>query len=804
MKKIVAIVVFCVFVQVTWAQTGTLFGTLSVSDARETTITLSILSTNIEKKVKPNTRYELENIPFGQYVLIVKRDGSKPIRYDVRINTVKKRFDLHLNFKRVKKLRRLVITEKQDSLNDRHSKNGVNDFAIFEGKKNEIVLLDNLVANKAANNPRQIYGTVTGLNIWESDYAGLQLDIGGRGLNPSRTSNFNTRQNGYDISADALGYPESYYTPPADALKEIEVTRGAAALQYGTQFGGAVNFKFRDGAEDKMIQYRGKQSIGSYEYISSYNELSGVIKKGWQYFTFYQKRKGKGWRENSSLDANNYFARLAYKGNYSKFNVEFTHLDYLSQQAGGLTDALFKEDPRQSVRARNWFSVNWNLLSVSGTYKFTSSFKLNLRTFGLIANRKSLGILDRINVTDFGQHRLLIDGTFRNIGGELRLHKKYKFKGHRNDLVAGIRVYQGNTFSRQGDADNGDNANFIFINEDYPENFEYKYPNKNVAVFVEHIFRFGRLSITPGLRFEYINTQADGYYRERSFDFAGNLIADIRNDENITRQRQFAIAGLGARYTINERIKLLANISQNYRAINFSDLRVQNPNFVIDSNIQDERGFTADLTLKIDDDRAFKLETTLFYIHYNNRIGQILQANVPPLYLDYRFRTNVSASRNMGIESFIAYNWNQLLKWKKFNWTTYTNISLIDARYVNSKDKTIEGNLVEMVPPVVVRIGSKIQRNRWKIGIQYNYTAEHYSDATNARYTSSAIEGLIPAYKVFDLSAAYKFSDRFSLEGSCNNVLNELYFTRRAPSYPGPGIIPASPRLFFLTLGLTF
>jgi Fe(3+) dicitrate transport protein len=67
-----------------------------------------------------------------------------------------------------------------------------------------------LTANKATNNARQIFAQVVGLTNESSD-GGLQLSIGGRGLDPNRTSNFNTRQNGYDISADVLGYPESYY-----------------------------------------------------------------------------------------------------------------------------------------------------------------------------------------------------------------------------------------------------------------------------------------------------------------------------------------------------------------------------------------------------------------------------------------------------------------------------------------------------------------------------------------------------------------------------------------------------------------
>jgi Fe(3+) dicitrate transport protein len=55
-----------------------------------------------------------------------------------------------------------------------------------------------LTANKATNNARQIFAQVVGLTINESSDGGLQLSIGGRGLDPNRTSNFNTRQNGYD------------------------------------------------------------------------------------------------------------------------------------------------------------------------------------------------------------------------------------------------------------------------------------------------------------------------------------------------------------------------------------------------------------------------------------------------------------------------------------------------------------------------------------------------------------------------------------------------------------------------------
>src|SRR5690606_33217957 len=144
-----------------------------------------------------------------------------------------------------KTLESVEIVSEKEGMGTMTRMRSIEGVMISQGKKNEVIQLAEINANKATNQGRQIYSRIPGLNIWESDGAGVQLGIGGRGLNPNRTSNFNTRQNGYDISADALGYPESYYTPPTEALKKIEIIKGAAGLQYGTQFGGLLNFEMK-------------------------------------------------------------------------------------------------------------------------------------------------------------------------------------------------------------------------------------------------------------------------------------------------------------------------------------------------------------------------------------------------------------------------------------------------------------------------------------------------------------------------------------------------------------------------------
>ena len=125
--------------------------------------------------------------------------------------------------------RRMKEVEVRDKKTNFGHMNQVEGMKLGAGKKTEVINVEQLTVNKATNNTRQVYAKVAGLNIFENDGSGLQLSIGGRGLDPNRTSNFNVRQNGYDISADALGYPESYYTPPTEALSKIEIIKGAAS-----------------------------------------------------------------------------------------------------------------------------------------------------------------------------------------------------------------------------------------------------------------------------------------------------------------------------------------------------------------------------------------------------------------------------------------------------------------------------------------------------------------------------------------------------------------------------------------------
>lgn len=677
----------------------------------------------------------------------------------------------------------------------------VDGMAIYASKKTELIRIDELTANLATNNARQAFSRVAGLNIWESDGGGLQLGIGGRGLNPNRTSNFNTRQNGYDIAADALGYPESYYTPPMEALERIEVVRGAASLQYGTQFGGVLNFVFREGPREKPFEFLSRQTVGSYGLFSSFNSVGGTVGKV-NYYGFYQYKRGNGWRDNAGFNQHTaYGAVNTALSSRVSIGAEVTSMQYIAQQPGGLTDAMFAQNPRQSIRDRNWFRVGWNLAALTADFRLGDRTMLNVRNFGLLASRKALGFLGGINRTDPGTERDLIAGDFRNFGNETRLLHKYLAFKRPAALLVGARYYHGNTLSQQGLADAGAGASFHFLNPENPERSDYVFPSRNLSAFAEHLFNLSsRFSFTPGLRYEYIKTASEGSYSERNFDLAGNLIFEQTIQDNRRMDRHLLLAGLGTSYRIKKHIEWYGNFSQNYRAINFNDLRIVNPNFRVDENLKDERGYNLDMGLRgsVGDWLAFDM--SVFFLRYRDRIGQVLQTDTATFQY-YRYRTNIADSRNIGFELY-----GEADLWKLFSSSKtktrlafFTNFAWIDARYVDSDEPAFNGNLVEMAPPINLKAGLNFQWKKLSATWQWAWTAQHFTDATNAEITPNAVEGIIPAYDVMDFSAGYEWK-RLKFEAGCNNLLNRAYFTRRAVGYPGPGIIPSDGRSFYFTL----
>lgn len=764
-------------------------------------------------------QYQLQYLPTGTYQLIVQSLEYNTDTLTVRITDSDVILDIALT-KLSSTLTAVEISARRKELFALTRLRAVEGTAIYEGKKTEVVLLDEIVGNLAANNARQIYAQVAGLNIYEGSDAGLQLNIGGRGLDPNRTANFNTRQNGYDISADVLGYPESYYTPPAEALSQIQVVRGAASLQYGTQFGGLVNFKMKTPPANKPVTGSVKQTIGSYGLLTTYADVGGTSGK-LSYFGYYNYKKGDGYRPFSGYASHNAYAHIGYQYNdRTKISLEGTYLHYLAQQAGGLTDSQFAEDARMSTRQRNWFEVDWRLYNFKLTHLLTDRTTLDVSLFGLSAARRAVGYrgdpLDAnsspITAIDeqtadgsYLNPRDLILGTFANWGAESRLLHRYQLLGRKAIALLGAKLYVANNTATQGPGSLGADADFSLQSAtfpDYANQSSFDFPNTNAAIFGEHILQVSeKLSLTPGARLEHIKTESEGSYEFRRFDAAGNpIFRELLRDDRVL-ERTLLLLGIGTSYKPSKQLEMYANLSQNYRSVTFSDIRTVNPTFIIDPDISDERGYTGDIGIRGRVGSQLSYDAGIFGLRYANRIGIILDDRAN------RVRGNIGAAIIYGLESYVEWNITKSIDPELTNrlLSVYANTALTGSRYTSSDDNNIEGKTVEFIPRLNLKTGIKLGYKDLLVAAQLTHLSEQYTDAENSEPAGpgdqrEGIIGTIPAYSIADVSASYVLGS-WTVSTGLLNILNNQYYTRRATGYPGPGIIPSDGRSVYVTLG---
>jgi Fe(3+) dicitrate transport protein len=791
-----------------FSQKSTILG--KVTDvSKQELVGANVLLKGTVRGVQTNNKgeYIIKGLNAGDYTLVVSVIGLKTKETLITLleNEVKTiNFELENDTYTLKDVQ--VIASRGVRGNEHLAE--IDGYSIYAAKKNEVIKLDNINANLAMNNSRQIFSRTPGISVWENDGSGVQLGVASRGLSPNRSWEFNTRMNGYDITPDPMGYPEAYYTPPMEVVDRIEIVRGASSLQYGSQFGGLMNFVIRKPDISTHITVESQNTSGSNGLFSTFNYIGGTEGR-LSYTAYYQKRKGNGWRENSHFDTDHAHLELSYAvSNKLKVGVEATYMMTEIQQAGGLTDAQFAQDARQGLRSRNWFSTPWFIPSLNAEYIFNPKTKLSFKAFSTIAERNSVGNVRPITEADNTTSLRQVDRDFyTTFGSELRLLTDYKFLGKENTLASGLRYFHGNIDRKQqGRGSNGNQMDFDLSEGVYPRDLDFT--NINQAAFVENIFRFNKkLLFTAGARVENISSVMEGQFAVTN----GNPI--LLN--NITRNRSFMIFGGGLEYHITPQSEFYSNISQAYRPVLISDLTPPATTDVIDENLQDARGYNFDFGYRGKIRNYLNFDVDYFFVNYNNRVGTITQTNSANQ--RYQFRTNLGQSISQGFEGYVEFDpITAFFKKSKFGSVSmFASIAYIDATYRNFKTtsvvngQVVEGNLsgkrVENAPRKINRYGITYNKKGFSITWQLSDIGKAYADASNTETANAAATtGVIPGYVVQDLSASFKFLKHYNLKAGINNLSDERYFTRRAGGYPGPGLMPADGRTFYVSGGIKF
>ncbi len=802
MKKLFFFFFALMQAQIIFAQSGGINGKITnKSEIPLPYVNIIIEGTNFNTITNERGEYEINNIPEGKHQIIVSLISYQSVKQEVFIKS-----NEVIN----------VSIQLQDNIVEMQSVDVYGTRAyiarlpeirgtdIYSGKKNEVVLLDGMNINTVQNGARNVFARIPGITAWELDGSGTQISVASRGLSPHRSWEFNVNQNGYNVNNDLYGYPEAMYNPPLEAVSQIEVVRGSAALQYGPQFGGMLNYVIKKPDTTKIMSTESQQTYGSFNMFNSFNAIGGKAGK-FTYYAYFNYRTSDGWRPNSNYNFLNTYVSIHYKPT-SKIDIgiEYSRENYVQKFAGGLTDSMFAANPRQSTRSRNYFNPMINLPALLFDYNINKRTKINVKAYSFFGQRNMVVANPALATNADTLNRKLGSYSAREINRDYynsytidaRLIHKYNLFNHESAVSGGIKYSNISTDRKQnGEGTTGIDFDLTRTGE-YGINLLFR--TINYGMFLENLFRItNKLSITPGIRYDNLNSTLSGTEYKVYKDYRPVSLSTSRN---------ILLAGAGAQYKITNTIDFYGNYSQAYRPILYSSLIIGATTAVIDPHLKDAQGYNTDIGIRGKIKHIVAFDVSTFQLYYGNRIGNVTLTDNKGK--SYAFTTNVGNALIRGIEAFVEIHFlNFKTEHANSDFSIFSTYSYNDARYLNGTIGTtnLKGHILEDVPQFISRSGLNCTIKNISATFYYSAVGRAYSDANNTITPKTDPSfGYIPAYQLMDFALEYKFLKKYNIRVGVNNLADNKYFTRRTTTlvYLGKGILPGDGRSFYFTFGI--
>ena len=659
---------------------------------------------------------------------------------------------------------------------------------INSGKKNVNIDLGK-IPEISNNNYRQALAMTPGLVLAE-DVTPL-LSVGYRGLNPYRSQFTQVLKDGIPITMDMFGYPEAYYTPPLDGVDRIEFLHGGASLMYGPQPGGSLNYISHRPRTNKKISVYPRNIVGSDNLYSTYNAVDGTVGRV-GYYGYLHHRQTDGFRKaNSDLSLFAGSAKLILDAHSeSRWILSIDGYSEEHGEPGGLTlantsnavnynhdrDGTSRQFDRFRLE-RAFVSLGWEKdysealhVTVQGWTRY--NYRLSRRQLGGGFGTLPSGPAAATNAIQLQE--------FYNPGVEGRMRRDWVWGGRTHTLAGGAMFYHTNSpRSDKLGATPGARDGALLVST-----------GRNVfytPLFVENLFRLGKLSVTPGIRLENIWQSVD----EKSNVTKTAAGAPLGDRSEFTF---VPLVGLGIEYQLRPTIAAYANASQAYRPKLFTESVPIDPTTVIGDDLTEGKSHQLELGVRGSQSPYMSWDASLFLLDFDDQIGGItLPSKITSL-------ENVGDARHKGFEAALQVDLVGLAAARKQttyadklgSFSLYGNLMLLDAEFVGGPQK---GHAPQHAPHFTVRTGSIYQwRDRIKMAMLGTFVGEQFADDNN----TAAFH--VPGYTVWDLTLESKIHKKASILAGSNNLFDRKYYAR----IRSDGIDPAQRRNHYAGLSLTF
>jgi outer membrane receptor for Fe3+-dicitrate len=626
---------------------------------------------------------------------------------------------------------------------------------IHAGKKTSNIDLEDL-PEISMDNFRQAIAKTPGLVLAEE--SSPLVSIGYRGFNPHRMMFLQVLEDGIPIHADMYGYAESYYTPPLDAVESIEFVRGGAALMYGPQPGGAMNFLMKKPPLDTPFELQSTNIIGSFDLYSNFTSFGGTVGR-FGYSGYYDHQETDGFRA-----ANSDFFLNAWGGTFAldatgplRTYLNVTAYDETHGEPGGTTLAKgpnavnYDTDRFGTSRFHDRMRISRYAVSLINEWDVSETTLATFRTwwtyYQRFSRRQNGGGFGTLPTGPASRTNQIENQQFYNFGFEPRLSHNWEWLDNTHTFAGGMQFYYNWSPMLQQQGNSPTAMSGTTVNQSNRESVSY-------SLFAENLFQCGQLSITPGFRLENIWQSVNELVNRSSFQTGAPL-----QDETLYN---FApLFGLGLEYEFTPEVAVYASAGRGFETPTFSEIAYSSssgPNFTLAA----ARSTNAEIGLK---GRTDLHRFTLARFSTTTRNEIVVDSSVS----GRTYYKNASRTQRDGWEAA----WNAALPANLDTTLAYTTLKATYAESFTSSTSTIAaGNVLPGVPASTL-----YAEVRWK------HARSGFSTALEARrnakiYVNDANSDAAEAYSVGNVRAGFEQTGpgwKMSQTLRIDNVANRRY-----------------------------
>ena len=643
------------------------------------------------------------------------------------------------------------------------------------------------IKNAQPESTGELLRRVPGLQLRTEDPMGFRLNLGVRGLSPARSRLILMEEDGVPVVVSPYGEPELYYTPMVERIQRLDVIKGSDVLRYGPQTVGAVvqlhTFEPTVKPAWYVASQVGERAYGAVQ--ARYSGTSGDI----GYVAQVVRKSGDGYRNmgfyatdafGKAVLTNAAIGQLALK---LGFHDDRARTSYL-----GLTDAMYRADPRQDTVAPNdFFAVRRYEASLAHEKHFDdrTALRSSLFAYQMQLGQRSqdfdrpppLPGVEYASVPDpkalfLRKTSTLRDRTYDELGLSSELERRFQTGSLVHRVKIGGRAMLDVARRKLSRGDSPTSESGVLLTDDTTTILGLS------AWLEDQISITNQLLVTPAFRYEHSNSKK--YFHVTNDELGQD---PVRADTTATSSAGGAMPGLGVIYG-SPKLNAFGSAYLGYSAPRISQAITPQGH---DANLSAERSRNYEIGLR-GRNEWLRAEANTFLIQFDN---QLVSNN--PLQGDSEF-VDGGRTRHLGAEATASVRFGKGLA-LPFDLDLGAQYTFVQARFVGGD---YGGNTVPYSPVSSANVTLDVALPVGLSGqVAFGYIGSQYTDSYNTVEPGVAgLDGVIDAYTTLDLNARYRYAPSgVSFGVSAKSLLNQVYISDRLPN----GIFTAGFRQIIAT-----